>query len=453
MHKKKYHFIGIGGIGMSGLAEVLLNLGHQVCGSDAKLTPLTQRLQGLGAKIFEGHAASHVPKDTDIVVISSAIHSDNPELICAKEYRLPILTRGQLLADLSKSKKSIVVGGAHGKTTTSSLVAMILESAGFDPTAIIGGRVRGLGSNAKLGHGDYLVAEADESDGSFLRLSPLHAIVTNIDFEHADFYKDLPHIKRAFTDFLLKVSPEGSVIVCSEDKNIRDILPNVQRKIIRYGLSLENDYRATHLSFSESSTEFDCEFQGRKLARIKTPLSGEHNVLNCLAAIAAARELNISISDIQKALLEFSGVERRFHRKGEKNNVLVLDDYGHHPSEIQATLSACKRCWPNRRLITVFQPHRYTRTKALFSEFVKCFRETNLLILTDIYAASESPISGVSAEKLAAQIRKQGVEVFYEALLSKIPILLKTMVKPGDVLLTLGAGNIFTVGEKFLEND
>ncbi len=446
---KKIHFVGIGGIGMSGIAEVLLNLGYQVSGSDLNTSPITERLKKLGASIYQGHDPSHL-NDAQVVVTSTAVASNNPEVLKAKKLKIPVIPRAEMLAELMRMKYGIAISGAHGKTTTTSLVATILEGGGLDPTCIIGGRVHGIGSNAKLGRGDLLVAEADESDGSFLKLTPTISVVTNIDLEHTDYYKNLQAIKEAFVSFLNKVPFYGAIIACADDKNVRDILPELKRKCITYGFKTKADYTAKNIKLEGLESHFDCYYRGKILGRVSYSLSGYHNVLNVLASIATARECEVPFEKIVSSLGKFLGVERRLQVKGEKKGILVVDDYGHHPTEIKATLSACKVCWPKRRLITLFQPHRYTRTRDLFREFTTAFSQTDILILTEIYAASEKPIPGITSKKLVASLPKKHPSVLYVKDLKNIGKTLKSIVQKGDVLLTLGAGSIYKIGEQFL---
>jgi len=446
------HFVGIGGIGMSGIAEVLLNLGYRVSGSDLKATDTTRRLKNLGAFLYHGHNPENL-KDVDVVVISSAVRMDNPEVRAAQERGIPVIPRAEMLAELMRLKYGIAVAGAHGKTTTTSLVATVLAKGGIDPTVVIGGKLNAIGSNAILGSGEFLVAEADESDGSFLKLSPTIAIVTNIDAEHLDHYRDLDEIKEAFLAFINKIPFYGLAIVCLDDAHVQALIPRVNKRCSTYGLSAQADLRACELLHEGMTTRFTVLQRGEELGKIELKIPGRHNVYNALAAVACGLELDIPFSAIREALKEFGGVQRRFQVKGEVKGVLVVDDYGHHPTEIQATLSAARLVW-NRRLIVVFQPHRYTRTQHLFKEFVTAFYQADILILTEIYPAGEDPIPGISAEKVFEGIKEHGhKQVLFIPDREKIVDTLRSMMKPGDVILILGAGDIWQVGEELLKGE
>ena len=445
-HKiKKVHFVGIGGIGMSGIAEVLLNLGFQVSGSDLKRGQQTTRLEGMGAKISYDHRAENL-QDADVVVISSAVRPDNPEVVEAKRTFVPVIQRAEMLAELMRMKFSIAVAGAHGKTTTSSLVSAILGQAGFDPTCVIGGRVNSLGTNAKLGSSKYLVAEADESDGTFLLLFPTIAIATNIDLEHLDFYNNIDEIKAAFLSFLNKAPFFGLVILCIDNANLQGLIPSLKRRCLTYGLSKQADLRAEGIKHKGFSSRFTVVYQDRELGTIHLSIPGMHNVVNALAAIAVGLELGIPFRTMQEALKGFGGVHRRLELRHD-GEIKVIDDYGHHPTEIKATLAAV-RSVSQGRIIVAFQPHRYTRTKGLMEEFTTSFNEADVLIMTAIYAASEEPIEGVSGEALAERIRMSGhKQVLYipskKAVMEKIV----QMAQPGDVIVTLGAGDIVKVSD------
>jgi UDP-N-acetylmuramate--alanine ligase len=448
---EKIHFVGIGGIGMSGIAEVLLNLGYKVSGSDLRRSDTTDRLASLGGKIFYGHARENVA-DVDVVVTSTAVHDDNPEVVEAKRRMVPVIPRAEMLAELMRMKYGIAIAGTHGKTTTTSMVATVLTQGGIDPTIVIGGKLNTLGTNAKLGQGKFLVAEADESDGSFLRLSPTIAVVTNIDADHLDFYKGgIEEIKDTFVDFINKIPFYGLAVLCLEDRNIAAVIPRVKKRFLTYGLSSQADVRATHVRMAEGTTTFVAHYKGYRLGEISYKMPGAHNVLNALACLGVAMELDVPFDQIRQGFADFGGVGRRFQVKGEEKGVMVVDDYGHHPAEIRATLSAGKSGWPERRLVVAFQPHRYTRTKELFDEFVKCFYDADVLVLTDIYSAGEEPIEGVSAERLAAEVTRHGQrDVTYIASREEIPEHLLKVVREGDIVLTLGAGNLWQTGEKFL---
>ncbi|RUM36122.1 MAG: UDP-N-acetylmuramate--L-alanine ligase [Desulfobulbus sp.] len=454
MYKKNkhIHFVGIGGIGMSGIAELLLNLGYEVSGSDLQSSDITQRLEDLGATVHRGHQADNII-GSDVVVASSAVTEENPEVRCALEEQIPVVQRAEMLAELMRLKKyGIAIAGSHGKTSTSSLVAAILAEAGLDPTVVIGGKVDCLGGrNARLGDGEFLVAEADESDGSFLKLSPVIEVVTNIDLEHLDYYRDLDHIKDTFLRFIKKIPFYGAAILCFDDPNIASLLPLLQRRKITYGLTEQADLYAARIQVKGRSSEFSVVFRGTELGRVCRNSPGRHTIYNSLAAIAVALELEIDFAVIARALAEFEGVQRRLQVKGEENGVLVIDDYGHHPTEIRATLDAVRDGWPDRRLVVAFQPHRYTRTQALFEEFTTAFHRADELILTDIYAASEQPISGVSSESLLEAIKKHGQRhTKYHADVTTLPADLLNNVRAGDLVLTLGAGSIVKVGEQLL---
>jgi UDP-N-acetylmuramate--alanine ligase len=448
---EKIHFVGIGGIGMSGIAEVLLNLGYQVSGSDLRGSDTTERLAALGGEIYIGHARENL-NNVDVVVTSTAVQGDNPEVLEARERMIPVIPRAEMLAELMRMKYGLAIAGTHGKTTTTSMVATVLTHGGIDPTIVIGGKLNTLGTNAKLGQGKFLVAEADESDGSFLKLSPTIAVVTNIDADHLDFYKGgIEEIKDTFVDFINKVPFYGLAVLCLEDRNVAEIIPRVQKRFVTYGLSSQADIRATHVKLDGFTTTFTAHYKGYRMGEITFSMPGAHNVLNALACIAVAVELDVPFPKIQEGFAQFGGVGRRFQVKGEVEGIMVVDDYGHHPAEIRATLAAGKSGWPERRLVVAFQPHRYTRTKELFDEFVTAFYDADVLVLTDIYAASEQPIEGVSAETLAVAIRKHGQrDVTYVADRQAVADHLLTIVRPGDIVMTLGAGNIWQTGEAFL---
>ncbi len=447
---EKIHFVGIGGIGMSGIAEVLLNLGYKVSGSDLRKTEITERLAALGGEIFLGHVGENVV-DADVVVISSAVKDDNPEVIEAKERLIPVIPRAEMLAELMRMKYGIAIAGTHGKTTTTSMISTILGHAGIDPTIVIGGKLNSIGTNARLGQGKFLVAEADESDGSFLKLSPTIAVVTNIDADHLDFYSGIDQIKDTFVEFINKIPFYGLAVLCLDNGNVADILPRVKKRFVTYGLSAQNDVRASDIRMAGNTISFVAHYRGDRLGEISFGMPGAHNVLNALATIAVAMELDVPFDKIQSGFKAFGGVGRRFQIKGHVGDVMVVDDYGHHPAEIRATLAAAKGGW-DRRLVVVFQPHRYTRTKELFEEFVKSFYDADVLVLTDIYPAGEQPIEGVTAEALSRTIKKYGQkDVAYisdkEALIDH----LLGILKPGDIVLTLGAGNIWQTGEALLK--
>ncbi len=449
---QKIHFVGIGGIGMSGIAELLLNLGYQVSGSDLKPSAITRRLASLGAKVYEGHAAENVG-EANVVVISSAVRGDNVEVLEAKRRQIPVIPRAEMLAELMRLKYSVAIAGAHGKTSTTSMVATVLAHAGRDPTVVIGGRLAALGSNARLGRGEFIVAEADESDGSFLKLSPTLAVVTSIDREHLDHYADLAEIQDAFVAFVNKVPFYGAAVLCLDDPNVQAIIPRVTRRIISYGTSSQADLVASQIACEGFASSYTLRFQGMPLGRLRINAPGRHGVLNSLAAAAIGLELEIPVERIAEALAAFQNADRRFQIKGERDGVLVVDDYGHHPTEIQATLSAVRSAC-ERRVVAVFQPHRYTRVRALEEEFARAFYHADVLIVLPVYAAGEDPIPGVCAEKLVGLIKKHGHrDVSYAADFREAGLLLREKTRAGDLLITLGAGDVYKVGEDFLAGD
>lgn len=443
---RNIHFVGIGGIGMSGIAEVLLNLGYRISGSDMKETEVTRRLQALGCEMDYGHLRENV-KEADVLVVSSAIRPNNPEIEVAEERLIPIIPRAEMLAELMRMKVGIAIAGTHGKTTTTSLIATVLGAAGLDPTVVIGGRLNSIGSNAKLGQGEFLVAEADESDGSFLKLMPTIAVVTNIDPEHLDYYKGIEEIKEAFLHFLNKIPFFGLAVLCLDHPNVQSLLPRLKKRFTTYGLTTQADFQAGEIEFDGPSTAFDVLYQRKEIGRLRIRMPGLHNVYNALAAVATAFELDIPFQVVQEALKDFGGIQRRFQVKGEKKGVLIVDDYGHHPVEIMATLKAAKTGW-KRRIIAVFQPHRYTRTQALFKDFLAAFYDADVLILTDIYAAGEERIEGVEAKALFEGIREYGhKDVTYIPDKKEIVDHLLRIMVPGDMVITLGAGDIYQTAE------
>ncbi len=450
---KRIHFIGIGGIGMSGIAEVLLNLGYEVTGSDIKESDVTKRLEELGAKIFKGHSPENLG-NADVVVFSSAIKEDNPELIAARSKTgLPVIPRAEMLAELMRMKHSILIAGAHGKTTTTSIVGTVLHEAGIDPTVVIGGKLNSWGTNAKLGKGDFFVAEADESDGTFLKLTPSIAVVTNIDREHMDYYEDLDHIIDAFADFVNRVPFYGLAIVCIDNIHIREkLLPRIKRRYITYGFHRDAEIRANNFQLNGMGSSYNLIVNGSVMGCIRLNIPGKHNALNSLAAIAVALELGLDFNEISRGIARFSGVQRRLQIKGKKNGIIVIDDYGHHPTEIEAVLETLTMCYPGRRIVVVFQPHRYTRSFALQNEFSRCFGKCHLLLVTEIYAAGENPIPGITGNKLAQLIEPNTkAEVCFCGSESELMQKLLSSTRDGDVLVTLGAGNVWQIGEKFLE--
>lgn len=448
---KHIHFVGIGGIGMSGIAELLLNLGYKVSGSDLHGSAITSNLSRLGGIIFQGHQREWI-EGADVVVTSSAISSNNPEVVAAREQFIPVIQRAEMLAELMRLKKfGIAIAGSHGKTSTTSMVSWMLARAGLDPTIVVGGKVDSLGGNAKLGQGDFLVAEADESDGSFLKLSPVVEVVTNIDLEHLDYYRDLDHIKDTFLQFINKIPFYGAAVLCLDDENIADLLPMIGRRIITYGMNPQADVYGENIFFRDGRVHFTVKKGGMELGDLDIAPPGKHNVYNALAVVCVGLELEIPFPVIAEALCSFAGVQRRMQKKGEIAGITVVDDYGHHPTEIRATLSAIKEAWPEKRLVVLFQPHRYSRTKALFKEFQTCFHLADLLVMTEVYAASEEPLEGVNSKILLEEIKRHGQRnTFYIADVEAIASELPPMLQENDLVLTLGAGNIVRVGEDLL---
>ncbi|HMK77891.1 MAG TPA: UDP-N-acetylmuramate--L-alanine ligase [Thermodesulfobacteriota bacterium] len=444
------HFVGIGGIGMSGIAEVLLNLGYHISGSDIKETEVTRRLRSLGCEISYGHRRENL-KEADVVVISSAIRPQNPEVKAAEERLIPVIPRAEMLAELMRMKIGIAIAGTHGKTTTTSLISTVLAAGGLDPTVVIGGRLNSIGSNARLGQGEFLVAEADESDGSFLKLMPTIAVVTNIDPDHLDYYKGIDEIKETFLCFLNKIPFFGLAVLCLDHPNIQSLLPRLKKRFTTYGLTPQADFQAKEIIFEGLSSSFDVIRQRQEIGRLSLQMPGLHNVYNALAALATAFELDIPFRVVQETLRDFSGIQRRFQIKGEKKGVLVVDDYGHHPVEIMATLKAARTGW-GKRIIAVFQPHRYTRTQALFKEFLTAFYDADVLILTEIYPAGEDRIEGVESKTLFEGLREYGhKDVTYLADKREIVEHLLRIISPGDLVITLGAGDIWQVSEELVK--
>ena len=452
---KKYqhiHFVGIGGVGMSGIAEVLLTLGYRVTGSDARRSETVERLERLGAKVYVGHAAAQV-EGAHVVVSSSAVARDNVEIAAARQRGVPVIARAEMLAELMRLKYGIAIAGTHGKTTTTSMVAAVLGAGGFDPTVVVGGRVHGLGTNARLGQGEFLVAEADESDGSFLKLTPTIAVVTTVDAEHLDHYPDLDAIVAAFLAFANKVPFYGAVVVCLDDPNLQRMIPRMMdKRVVTYGLEAGADVTARRLQFAEMRSTFEVVHRGTSLGTMNLQIPGRHNVLNALAATAVALDLEMPFPKIQTALAGFAGVQRRFQVRGTARDVLVVDDYGHHPAEIRATLAAAKAGF-DRRVITVFQPHRYSRTQHLRDDFLTAFYQSDVLIVMDIYAAGEAPIPGVHARDLADGIAAHGHrEVLYLGSdRAAIIDYLCESTRAGDLVLTLGAGDVGQLGGELLQ--
>jgi UDP-N-acetylmuramate--alanine ligase len=447
---KRIHFVGIGGIGMSGIAEVLLNLGYTISGSDLADSEITRRLARLGVRCSAAHQAENVVQ-ADVVVVSSAVTAENVEVAAAKARKIPVIPRAEMLAELMRMKYGVAVAGSHGKTTTTSLIATMLAKGGLDPTLVIGGRLNNLGGNAKLGQGEFMVAEADESDGSFLRLNPMVAVVTTIDREHLDFYRDLAEIQTAFGQFLKKVPFYGFCVVCGDEANIRAILPSLTKKVFTYGLHGDRDYSAREVRPQGFGSTFVAMRHGNVLGPVMLNIPGLHNISNALAAIATGVELDIPFSCIQEALCDFSGIQRRFEVKGEAGGITIVDDYGHHPTEIEATLRTARLVWPERRLIAIFQPHRYTRTQALWREFCPPLLMADVLLLTEVYGAGERPIAGVSGALIWEGVQALGhPQALFLPRREELAAEMLRHIHSGDVVLTLGAGDVWKVGEQVL---
>jgi UDP-N-acetylmuramate--alanine ligase len=448
---QRIHFVGIGGIGMSGIAEVLLNLGYKISGSDLKSSAVTQRLASLGATTFEGHVAENI-SGAEVIVTSSAIAEDNPEVAEARKLHIPVIRRAEMLAELMRLKYGIAIAGMHGKTTTTSMVAAVLAAGELDPTVVVGGRVDAMGSNARLGKSHYLVAEADESDRSFLKLSPILCVITNIDREHMDCYRNMRDVRQTFLEFMDRVPFYGMIVACHDDPILRKLLPQVQRRVVTYGTRRGSDFLIKPGAIEQQAGEhrplshFRVSYRGKDLGEFTLHVPGAHNILNATAAIAVGVGLEIPSENIRMALENFRGVDRRFQLRGKAAGVSVIDDYGHHPTEIKATLAAAKQCGFGR-IHVIFQPHRYTRTKALMDDFIHAFEDADTLCILDIYAASEKPIEGVSGEGLAVRIREtMGQNVRYVRSFAEVAEVVSAEAREGDMILTLGAGSISQLG-------
>ena len=452
---QRIHFVGIGGIGMSGIAEVLLTLGYKVSGSDLKASAVTDRLQSLGAMIFEGHRPENIV-GAEVVVTSSAIAHRNPEVAEAHRLRIPVIARAEMLAELMRLKYGVAIAGMHGKTTTTSMVAAVLAAGSLDPTVVVGGRVDAMGSNARLGKSQFLVAEADESDRSFLKLSPILSVVTNIDREHMDCYRDIADVENTFVEFMDRVPFYGMVVVCNDDDRLRALIPRVMRRVVTYGTRDGSDFRILDLEqgpilSATCLSRFHVRFGSRDLGSFALHVPGRHNVLNAAAAIACGVGLDVNLEQIRSALEQFRGVDRRFQLRGRAAGVSVIDDYGHHPTEIRATLAAARQCGFGH-VHVIFQPHRYTRTQALYDEFATAFGDADSLFVLDIYAASEQPISGVTAERLAQHIRDRGGNTAeYKSSFDEAASAAAARAESGDMILTLGAGNVSQLGPMLVE--
>jgi len=452
---QRVHFVGIGGIGMSGIAEVLLNLGYKVSGSDLRLSPVTSRLADMGAEVFAEHSPDNI-SGADVVIVSSAVKGDNPEVAAAHERHIPVIQRAEMLAELMRLKYGIAIGGMHGKTTTTSMVAAVLAAGGLDPTVVVGGRVDAMGSNARLGKSQYLVAEADESDRSFLKLSPILAVVTNIDREHMDCYRDMKDVRRTFREFMDRVPFYGMIVACNDNDELRRLLPSVERRIVTYGTRPGSDFHIRNVHCSPPSdtaalSSFYVSYQGADLGEFRLLVPGEHNVANATAAIAVGIGLDVPVEKIREGLAKFNGVDRRFQRIGAVNRVTVIDDYGHHPTEIRATLAAARQCG-FRKIHVIFQPHRYTRTQLLLDEFATAFGDADSVSVLDIYAASEPPIPGITGELLANRVAAAGGrDARYAPSISEAVALAAGAAEPGDMILTLGAGHVWQLAPQLLE--
>ncbi|MBN2452812.1 MAG: UDP-N-acetylmuramate--L-alanine ligase [Candidatus Omnitrophica bacterium] len=445
--RKKIHFVGVGGIGMSGIARVLLEMGHEVSGSDIEKNHITDRLEGMGGKMFAGHRASNLPADADILVYSSSISRNNPEVKAALRRRVRIMHRAGMLGEIFNRRKGIAISGTHGKTTTTSLISVMLENAGLKPTAIIGGEVSRFGGNAKTGEGEYAVVEADESDGSFVRLKPMYAVITNIEMEHLDHFRSLGHIRSAFRAFIDNVKPGGSVFYNIEDLNIRIMMKGFRRHSESFGFSKEADIYPTDIRMDGFRALFKCVYKNRLLGTVSLSIPGRHNILNALAAVLVGLKAGISFREIAGAIKDFDGAKRRFQLRADADGVMLIDDYAHHPTEIRAVLDVCRN-WKGRRVIAVFQPHRYSRTKFLAEEFGRCFKGVDKLILTDIYSASEKEIKGVSIMNIYTRVKDSGISDVEVLPKDMIPGRIMKIKKPGDIVLVLGAGDIKSVADR-----
>jgi UDP-N-acetylmuramate--alanine ligase len=449
---KKIHFVGIGGIGMSGIAEILLDQGFNVSGSDKSLSEVTDRLKKLGATIFEGHKPEHVAPDVDVLVYSSAVSQDNPEIVEAQRRKIPVIRRAEMLAEVMRLKYGIGIAGTHGKTTTTSMISLVLMEGGLDPTVIVGGKLSGLGgTNARLGHGEFIVVEADEFDRSFLSLTPTIAVLTTLETDHLDCYRDLEDIKGAFIQFASRVPFYGFVVLCLDEPALLDILPQLnKKKIITYGLNPQADVQAYDLHHQEGTSTFTVARAERELGSVKLQVPGKHNVQNALAAIAVGLELGVPFEQIKTGIEKFTGVYRRWEKKGEVGGITVYDDYAHHPTECRATLAGAKAGW-RRRVVCVFQPHLYTRTRDFYEEFAKSFLLSDVLVVTDVYPAREEPIQGVTGELIVHAAKQFGhKDAHYVPDKQQIPSFLKSVAKQGDIIITMGAGDIWKYGEEFV---
>lgn len=457
-HVEQIHFVGIGGAGMGGIAEVLANQGYRVTGSDVAENAMVSRLRGLGIDVFIGHAAEHV-SSASVVVVSTAIAQDNPELVAAREARIPLVRRAEMLAELMRFRHGIAVAGTHGKTTTTSLVASIMAEAGLDPTFVIGGLLNSAGTNARLGSSRYLVAEADESDASFLHLQPVVAVVTNIEADHMETYQgDFEQLKSTFSEFLYNLPFYGLAVMCVDDPVVRELIPQIPRHVVTYGFSDDADYRASNYRQTGASCVFALSRNGKPDLDITLNMAGEHNVLNALAAIAVACDEGVDDASLMCALEKFQGIGRRLQQYGDfslpQGNVTLVDDYGHHPSEVAATLKAVRSAWPDKRLVLVYQPHRYTRTRDLYEDFAKVLSDTDVLVLMEVYSAGEEPIAGADSRSLCRSIRQRGqLEPIYAASPDEVPTLLANLIQDNDLILTQGAGNVGKLAKELAQGE
>ncbi len=451
---KKIHFVGIGGIGMSGIAEILLDQGFKVSGSDRALSEVTERLQSLGAVVREGHAAGNIDADIDALVYSSAVAQENPEVIEAQRRKIPIIRRAEMLAEVMRLKYGIGIAGTHGKTTTTSMVSLVLMEGALDPTVIVGGKLSGLGgTNARLGHGEFIVVEADEFDRSFLSITPTIAVLTTLETDHLDCYRDLEDIKGAFIQFASKVPFYGFIVLCLDEPALQDIMPQLsKKKIITYGLNPQSDVQAVEIHHKDNTSTFMVVRGGEELGTVTLQIPGNHNVQNALAAITVGLELGVPFAKVKSGIERFTGVYRRWEKKGEAHGVALYDDYAHHPTECRATLSGVKAGWPRHRVVCVFQPHLYSRTRDFYEEFGKAFLLADVLIVTDVYPAREEPIQGITGELITNAAKQYGhKDAHFLKEKKAVPAFLLAMVKPNDIVITMGAGDIWKFGEEFLK--
>lgn len=449
---KKLHFVGIGGIGMSGIAEILLDQKFKISGSDRQLTEITERLRSLGAEIFEGHSPEHVKEDVDVLVYSSAVSPDNPEVVEARRRRIPVIRRAEMLAEVMRLKYGIGIAGTHGKTTTTSLTSLVLLEGGLDPTVIVGGKLTGIGgTNARLGKGEYIVVEADEFDRSFLSITPTIAVLTSLEADHLDCYKNLDEIKDAFVQFANKVPFYGFVSLCLDDPNLQSIMPRINKRVVTYGLTSQADTHAVDVRYNEAKTTFTVVCRGEELGSITLDIPGLHNVNNALAALSVGIELGVPFPDAKRGLEKFSGIARRTEIKFRSADLIVIDDYAHHPTEVKVTLKGIRQAWQKRRIVCVFQPHLYSRTRDLYEEFGRAFFDADVVIVTGVYPAREEPIEGVEGDLIAETAKRFGHKhVTYIQDKNEIPDVLNAMKQRGDIIVTMGAGDIWKITDTFV---